>query len=81
MIACSTRPKGEFTSHNWAEFYVSGCGWVPVDPQKPETIGWLPTNCVRVFMDVKKSKTTTENQPLLNLLYMNGPTLKYEETR
>ena len=33
------------------------------------------------FMDVKKSKMTTENQPLLNLLYMNGPTLKYEETR
>ena len=52
-----------------------------MDPQRPESFGSLPTNVVRVFMDAKKSATTQENLPLLNLLFMNGDQLKYEEGR
>jgi len=72
---------GDITSHNWAEFYVAGVGWVPVDPQRPESIGFLPTNCIRVFMDAKKGPTSAETLPLLNLIFMNGDKLEFEEAR
>jgi hypothetical protein len=72
-------PKG-FASHNWNEVYIAGCGWVPVDPQKPETFGWLPIDRVRIFMDARKSSTSEENLPLWNLLLMNGEKLEYEQS-
>ncbi len=70
-----------YKSHNWAEVYIAEVGWVPVDPQTPETFGWLPINRVRTFMDQRKTATSPENLPLLNLLFMNGEKLQYEQSR
>ena len=72
---------GDIASHNWTEIYVSGSGWIPVDPQRPETFGFLPTTCIRIFMDAKKTKTSLEGLPMLNLVSMNGDKLRFEESR
>jgi tetratricopeptide (TPR) repeat protein len=70
---------GDIASHSWAEFYVAGVGWVPIDPQHSYTLGFLPPRHVRVFMDEVRSKTSTEILPLLNLMTMYGDKFKFEE--
>lgn len=34
--------------HAWAEFYLAGVGWVPVEPQHPERLGLTPLEYVRM---------------------------------
>lgn len=39
---------GFLKAHTWAEFYLSGIGWVPIEPQYPGTLGTLPSHYLRV---------------------------------
>jgi tetratricopeptide (TPR) repeat protein len=71
---------GGFASHNFDEVYIAGAGWVPVDPQQPESLGWLPVTHVRMYMNLRKGAQTQEHLPVSNLLYMNGEKLQFDIT-
>jgi hypothetical protein len=72
------QPKGDWGSHNWSEVYFPGSGWIPVAPQAPESLGWLPATALRIYMDQRRSPSSTENLPARNLVHMNGNTLNFE---
>ncbi|MBV9469143.1 MAG: hypothetical protein JO316_10580 [Abitibacteriaceae bacterium] len=40
-------PPGHLAGHMWAEFYLVGVGWVPVEPQRPSSIGFPGTGRIR----------------------------------
>src|SRR5207248_1148794 len=71
---------GDIVSHNWSEVYISGAGWIPIDPQRPETLGFLPNNYLRFAMDARKTLTSTESVPALNLMFMHGGPMRFDES-
>jgi tetratricopeptide (TPR) repeat protein len=75
------KKPNNIVSHNWAEVYITGAGWLPVDPQRPETLGFLPNNYLRFTTDARKSEASLETVPMLNLMSMIGGKLKFEEGR
>jgi hypothetical protein len=73
------KPDGSgFGSHNWSEVHIGGVGWVPIDPQVPETFGLWPNSYLRFFMPMQRTARSNEAQPNANLLYMSGDNFKYQ---
>ena len=51
VVKATTRfaPPGHLASHVWAEAYLDGPGWVPVEPQNANGLGHQPTGYVRLM--------------------------------
>lgn len=72
-------PEGHLKGHAWAEFYLSGIGWIPVEPQSLETLGQLPASYVRMYhYDLKSKHWTADNfRASDNMVIMGGDTPEF----
>ena len=72
-------PEGHLKGHAWAEFYLSGIGWIPVEPQSLETLGQLPASYVRMYhYDLKSKHWSADNfRASDNMVIMGGDTPEF----
>lgn len=76
-------PPGHLKGHVWAEFYIAGVGWVPIEPQNPESLGMMPVSYVRMYhYDVLHGNRVAEKRRAnANMWGMGGDIPKYTESR
>ena len=72
-------PPGHLKGHAWAEFYLYGIGWIPVEPQSPGSVGFLPGTYIRLWhYDLNSHLSWDKNlRPSLNMFFMGGDIPEY----
>ena len=76
-------PPGHLKGHAWAEFFIAGVGWVPIEPQTPDTLGMMPTGYVRMhhYDVVHAFRTPDKRRVNANMWSTGGDIPKYTESR
>ncbi len=66
--------------HAWAEFYLSGVGWIPIEPQARDRLGLAPLEYVRMYhYDVNSQRNLPGRlRACASMWNMDGNTAKLE---
>jgi tetratricopeptide (TPR) repeat protein len=71
----------ELEAHTYGEFYVSGAGWIPVDPQPGGIVGVPQSGCVRLYHYAMNRKWAGRNadeiHPLCTLFHLGVTKTKF----
>ncbi len=61
-------PEGYLVVHSWNEFYLRNVGWIPVEPQRVDSIGVLDTKYIRLG---HYSMSSSYDAPVWNIERLN----------
>ena len=68
----SYTPAGHLKGHLWSEIYLSGIGWIPVEPQILGSIGTLPRSYIRMYSYEPNMHISGNYNEAYNMVIMGG---------
>lgn len=72
--------QGKLTGHAWAEIYIGGLGWAPVEPQRPGWLGTAPEGYIRMaHYPLSTAQYPWHFVPQYSIFFLGGNTPDFVE--